>query len=84
LNFSPYDDWHENCNLKGVNLNPGFLFAPVGAAFIPTLAGSAGRMEKMGKAGKNAFGFYGAHDRINNLLFPSDQGYLPASPTTQP
>jgi hypothetical protein len=56
-----------------------FFLTPFEAVFTRTVADPTGGVKLTGKVGKNAFGFFGAYDRINNLLFPSNQGSMPAS-----
>lgn len=51
-----------------------FFLTPVEAVFTRTVADPDGGLKITGKVGKNAFGIFGAYDRINNLLFPSNQG----------
>ncbi|MBN1271873.1 MAG: carbohydrate binding family 9 domain-containing protein [Candidatus Aminicenantes bacterium] len=51
-----------------------FFLTPFEAVFTRTVADPAGGFKLTGKAGKNAFGFIGAYDRINNLVFPANQG----------
>jgi hypothetical protein len=51
-----------------------FFLTPLEAVFTRTVADPDGGLKLTGKVGKNAFGIFGAYDRINNLLFPSNQG----------
>ena len=51
-----------------------FFLTPIEAVFTRTIADPLGGVKFTGKVGKNAFGFFGAYDQINNLLFPSNQG----------
>lgn len=51
-----------------------FFLTPIEAVFTRTVADPMGGLKMTGKVGKNAFGFFGAYDRINNLLIPSNQG----------
>ncbi len=51
-----------------------FFLTPFEAVFTRTVADPAGGLKLTGKVGKNAIGFFGTYDRINNLLFPSNQG----------
>jgi len=51
-----------------------FFLTPLEAVFTRTVADPKGGLKLTGKVGKNAFGFFGASDRINNLIFPSNQG----------
>ncbi len=56
-----------------------FFLTPLQAVFTRTVADPAGGFKVTGKSGKNAFGFFGAYDKINNLIFPSNQGSASAS-----
>jgi hypothetical protein len=56
-----------------------FFLTPIEAVFTRTIADPMGGMKFTGKIGKNAFGIFGAYDRFNNLLFPSNQGSLSTS-----
>lgn len=56
-----------------------FFLTPFEAVFTRTVADPAGGVKFTGKAGKNAFGFFGVYDRINNLLFASNQGSASSS-----
>lgn len=56
-----------------------FFLTPFDAVFTRTVADPTGGIKLTGKVGRNAFGFFGASDRINNLLFPSNQGTLSTS-----
>jgi len=51
-----------------------FFLTPIEAVFTRTVADPDGGLKLTGKVGKNAFGVFGAYDRVNNLLFPSNQG----------
>jgi hypothetical protein len=51
-----------------------FFLTPMEAVFTRTVADPDGGLKFTGKMGKNAFGIFGAYDRVNNLLFPSNQG----------
>jgi hypothetical protein len=51
-----------------------FFLTPMEAVFTRTVADPDGGLKFTGKIGKNAFGIFGAYDRVNNLLFPSNQG----------
>ncbi len=53
-----------------------FFLTPLEAVFTRTVADPDGGLKFTGKMGKNAFGIFGAYDRVNNLLFPSNQGSL--------
>ncbi|NIM97762.1 MAG: hypothetical protein GTO24_06690, partial [candidate division Zixibacteria bacterium] len=52
---------------------------PVEAVFTRTVADPDAGLKLTGKLGKNAIGFFGAYDRINNLIFPSNQGSMSTS-----
>jgi hypothetical protein len=56
-----------------------FFLTPMEAVFTRTVADPDGGLKLTGKIGKNAFGVFGAYDRVNNLLFPSNQGSLSAA-----
>ena len=51
-----------------------FFLTPIEAVFTRTVADPDGGLKLTGKVGKNAFGIFGAYDRVNNMLFPSNQG----------
>lgn len=51
-----------------------FFLTPMEAVFTRTVADPDGGLKVTGKIGKSAFGIFGAYDRVNNLLFPSNQG----------
>jgi hypothetical protein len=51
-----------------------FFLTPIEVVFTRTVADPDGGLKFTGKVGKNAIGVFGAYDRINNLLFPSNQG----------
>jgi hypothetical protein len=51
-----------------------FFLTPFQAVFTRTVADPTGGLKLTGKAGRNALGVFGAYDRINNLIFPSNQG----------
>ena len=51
-----------------------FFLTPLQAVFTRTVADPAGGIKMTGKIGRSAIGFFGAYDRINNLIFPSNQG----------
>jgi hypothetical protein len=51
-----------------------FFLTPVEAVFTRTVADPDGGLKLTGKLGKSAVGFFAAFDRINNLIFPSNQG----------
>jgi hypothetical protein len=51
-----------------------FFLTPVEAVFTRTVADPDGGLKLTGKLGKSAVGFFAAYDRINNLIFPSNQG----------
>jgi hypothetical protein len=50
-----------------------FFLTPIEAVFTRTVADPAGGLKFTGKVGKNAFGVFGAFDKINNLLFPANK-----------
>jgi hypothetical protein len=56
-----------------------FFLTPIEAVFTRTVADPDGGLKFTGKIGKNAIGVFGAYDRVNNLLFPSNQGSQQAS-----
>jgi len=56
--------------LEGADL----FLTPIEAVFTRTVANPMGGLKLTGKIGKNAFGVFGTYDRVNNLLFPSNQG----------
>jgi hypothetical protein len=56
-----------------------FFLTPIMAVFTRTVADPAGGLKLTGKFGRNAIGFFGAYDRINNLVFPSNQDSLSGS-----
>jgi hypothetical protein len=51
-----------------------FFLTPFEAVFTRTVADPDEGLKLTGKVGKNAFGVFGAYDKINNLIFPSNQG----------
>lgn len=51
-----------------------FFLTPIEAVFTRTVADPDGGLKVTGKIGRNAFGIFGTYDRLNNLLFPSNQG----------
>lgn len=51
-----------------------FFLTPMQAVFTRTVADPFGGLKLTGKSGKNAIGFFGTYDRVNNLLFPANQG----------
>jgi len=51
-----------------------FFLTPVQAVFTRTVADPMWGAKLTGKAGRSAVGFFAAQDRINNLVFPSNQG----------
>ena len=56
-----------------------FFMTPFQAVFTRTVADPFWGAKVTGKIGRSAFGFFSARDRINNLLFPSNQGTGEAS-----
>ncbi len=51
-----------------------FFLTPIQAVFTRTVADPFWGGKVTGKIGRSAVGFFAAQDRINNLLFPSNQG----------
>ena len=51
-----------------------FFLTPIQAVFTRTVADPVWGMKLTGKSGRSALGFFAAQDRINNLIFPSNQG----------
>jgi Domain of unknown function (DUF5916)/Carbohydrate family 9 binding domain-like len=51
-----------------------FFLTPIQAVFTRTVADPLWGTKLTGKSGRSALGFFGAQDRINNLIFPSNQG----------
>ena len=56
-----------------------FFLTPIQAVFTRTVADPDGGVKFTGKVGRNAFGLFGAYDKINNLTFPSNQGSMQTS-----
>ncbi len=56
-----------------------FFLTPFQAVFTRTVADPDGGFKLTGKIGRNALGCFGAYDRINNLIFPSNQSSLSTS-----
>ena len=56
-----------------------FFLTPIEAVFTRTVADPDFGLKFTGKIGKNAIGVFGTYDRLNNLLFPSNQGSIPTS-----
>jgi len=56
-----------------------FFLTPMQAVFTRTVADPHWGGKVTGKVGRGAVGFFAAQDRINNLLFPSNQGSWSAS-----
>ena len=56
-----------------------FFMTPFQAVFTRTVADPFWGGKVTGKIGRSAVGFFAARDRINNLLFPSNQGTGEAS-----
>jgi hypothetical protein len=56
-----------------------FFLTPFQAVFTRTVADPDGGFKLTGKIGRNALGGFGAYDRINNLIFPSNQGSMSIS-----
>jgi hypothetical protein len=51
-----------------------FFLTPIEAVFTRTVADPIWGTKLTGKSGRSALGFFAAQDRINNLIFPSNQG----------
>jgi len=51
-----------------------FFLTPLQAVFTRTVADPMWGTKLTGKSGRSALGFFAASDRINNLIFPSNQG----------
>ncbi len=51
-----------------------FFLTPLQAVFTRTVADPLWGTKLTGKLGRSALGFFAAEDRINNLIFPSNQG----------
>ncbi|MFZ2055501.1 MAG: DUF5916 domain-containing protein [Candidatus Aminicenantales bacterium] len=51
-----------------------FFLTPIQAVFTRTVADPLWGTKLTGKSGRSALGFFAAQDRINNLIFPSNQG----------
>jgi hypothetical protein len=56
-----------------------FFLTPIQAVFTRTVADPLWGAKLTGKIGRSALGFFAAQDRINNLIFPSNQGSLSTS-----
>lgn len=56
--------------LEGID----FFTTPIQAVFTRTVADPYGGAKLTGKQGANAVGVFVTHDRLNNLLLPSNQG----------
>ncbi len=56
-----------------------FFLTPFQVVFTRTVADPDAGIKLTGKLGRNALGFFSAYDRINNLIFPSNQGSESAS-----
>ena len=56
-----------------------FFLTPVQAVFTRTVADPLWGGKLTGKSGRGAFGAFVARDRLNNLLFPSNQGSASAT-----
>ena len=53
-----------------------FFLTPLEAVFTRTVADPDLGFKFTGKSGKNAWGAFGTYDKINNLIFPANQGSL--------
>jgi hypothetical protein len=51
-----------------------FFATPIEAVFTRTVADPSGGLKLTGKWGRAGVGVFAAHDRVTNLLFPSNQG----------
>jgi len=51
-----------------------FFLTPIQAVFTRTVADPLWGTKLTGKIGRSALGFFATQDRINNLIFPSNQG----------
>jgi len=51
-----------------------FFLTPIQTVFTRTVADPLWGTKLTGKTGRSALGFFAAQDRINNLVFPSNQG----------
>jgi len=51
-----------------------FFLTPIQAVFTRTVADPMWGAKLTGKSGRSALGFFAAQDRINNLIFPANQG----------
>ncbi len=56
-----------------------FFKTPIRAVFTRTVASPRWGIKFSGKSGKNSTGIFLARDRMNNLIFPSNQGSTAAS-----
>ncbi len=56
-----------------------FFRTPVEAVFTRTVADPSAGLKFTAKMNKNALGVFSTHDRVNNLLIPSNAGSAPAS-----
>ena len=50
-----------------------FFATPIQAVFTRTVADPSGGLKLTGKSGTTGLGVFAAHDRVTNLLFPSNQ-----------
>lgn len=53
-----------------------FFATPLNAIFTRTIVNPTAGVKLTGKEGRHAIGFFGARDRVNSLLFPSNQGSM--------
>ena len=51
-----------------------FFVTPMNAVFTRTIADPSTGLKLTGKEGRHAIGVFSARDRINNLIFPANQG----------
>jgi hypothetical protein len=56
-----------------------FFLTPLNVIFTRTVADPRGGTKLTGKEGAHAVGFFLTQDRVNNLIFPSNQGSIPHS-----
>lgn len=56
-----------------------FFLTPMNVIFTRTVANPSVGTKLTGKEGANAVGFFLTQDRVNNLIFPSNQGSAPHS-----
>ena len=59
-----------------------FFATPLQVVFTRTVADPTGGLKLSGKLGSTGIGVFAAHDRVTNLLFPSNQGSADTSLTS--